>query len=183
MRLTPAQMKKMVSKIQAGLRKTAKRMKGSGPLDYSAPKVLQAYMRKHPMSKLEFYVDHSGTVMGSGNGKKSKISFMALVRKVASFMADEVKKELKASGRRVVKKTIAAGEKQVENAAKDAVRQAVQGITGKAMKGGHFIRRDGTISQAEDRKYKGHDHNVRNPSKVRIIPRDERGSRARSADS
>ena len=63
--LTAAQMRKMVGKIEAGLRKTGEKLKGKGAVDYASPTVLQAYLRKHPMSKLEFYADKGG-VTGAG---------------------------------------------------------------------------------------------------------------------
>jgi hypothetical protein len=49
------------------VRGVQKNMKGGGPDDYSVPQIMECYLYRHPMSMMEFYVDHGG-VAGGGIG-------------------------------------------------------------------------------------------------------------------
>ena len=175
--VTAKQMRQMVAKIEAGLRRTGRRLKGKGAVDYSSPTVLQAYMRKHPMSKLQFYVDKGG-VTGSGKKKgRMRIAFQALVRKVANVMkrkalsaASAVEAEAKKAGKKLLRKGADAAVAGIENmadaalagasAAVDRVTQnAVSALKGKGHKvhGGHYYNKKGEANSKVDENAK-HSH-------------------------
>lgn len=175
--VTAKQMRQMVGKIEAGLRRTAHKLKGKGAVDYSSPTVLQAYMRKHPMSKLQFYVDKGG-VTGSGKKKgRMRIAFKALVRKVANVMkrkalsaASAVEAEAKKAGKKLLRKGADAAVAGIENmadaalagasAAVDRVTQnAVSALKGKGHKvhGGHYYNKKGEANSKVDADAK-HSH-------------------------
>ena len=77
--------------------KGASKLKGSGPDDYGAPNTLETYLAAHPMSEMEFWVDHGGVPMGgAGLGKKlkskmKKIKFRELAKRVFKKLKDPKK--------------------------------------------------------------------------------------------
>jgi hypothetical protein len=148
--LSAAQMKKMIPRIEAGLKKAGRKLTGGGAVDYASPRVLELYMRKHPMSKVEFYVDHGGVVTGAGKKKSKKISFRALAAQVGRAM----KREAKAAGNRMIKKGVKAAEHSVENMAKKAAANVAKvtksALTGSGLEGGHYFNKEGKVKGARD---------------------------------
>jgi hypothetical protein len=127
-------MKMQISKNQLAqiVRSIEKGMKGGGPDDYSVPQVMEYYLYRHPMSMMEFYVDHGGIASG-GLGKSIKrklIKFKDIVGKVAKKIGQSKQfQEAVAKGGEKAKKVV---EDKVSDKLRDLREQVTSSMADKA---------------------------------------------------
>ena len=118
MQISEKQLAQIIRGVEQGMK-----MKGKGPDDYSVPQVMEYYLYRHPMSMMEFYVDHGG-IAGGGIGKSIKrklIKFKDIVRKVANKIGQSEQ----------FQKAVAKGGEKAKEVVKEKVSQKLEDLRDK----------------------------------------------------
>eukprot|EP01047_Picozoa_sp_COSAG01_P053784 COSAG01_NODE_5803_length_4023_cov_72.687819_4_plen_196_part_00 len=137
MRISRDDYARMVRQIQSELGKAKKKVSGGGPDDYGMAQVMEYYLYRHPMSMMEFYVDHGGIASG-GLFKKFKSKWKDMVKAVGKRLNIYKEKAIELAHEKAKKELPAIKERLTSEAKKhggkitEAAKQRLQKEVGKA---------------------------------------------------
>ncbi len=148
-------------------------LKGSGPDDYGAPNTLETYLAQHPLSEMEFWVDHGGVPMGGAglkdwkkkgqDWKKKLIKFRDLAKNIYGKVTS---KDYRAKTKAAMEKKAREKLEQVKDKVEDKADEIIDKHVPEGMKGKAEDMKDAAIKVAHETAKEGIDTAVKEVKKV-----------------